>query len=273
MTIADWYFDFVSPFSYLQCERLQALAAIDTPSAGAASRRFSPQTARRAPRRFPPSACSRTVSSSGRRRRSAFRSSSRMSIRSIRCRCCGSRSPAIADSTPCTQIFRFVWRDGRLPDLPIEWAELAASARRSRRRCARSPDRTVKDELRRKPTRRSRGGCSACRRSPSAASSSGALDATDMASRLCAPGAATTTPNMRASPRCRRRAHGKRRASATRAAPTDGRDDACVRRARRSRLRRSRRRCRISRVCSPCSGASRLAANACRLELERRRQH
>jgi 2-hydroxychromene-2-carboxylate isomerase len=24
-----------------------------------------------------------------------------------------------------TRIFRFVWRDGRLPDLPIEWAELA----------------------------------------------------------------------------------------------------------------------------------------------------
>ena len=25
--IADWYFDFVSPFSYLQCERLQSHAA------------------------------------------------------------------------------------------------------------------------------------------------------------------------------------------------------------------------------------------------------
>jgi 2-hydroxychromene-2-carboxylate isomerase len=24
-----------------------------------------------------------------------------------------------------TEIFRFVWRDGRLPDLPIEWVELA----------------------------------------------------------------------------------------------------------------------------------------------------
>jgi 2-hydroxychromene-2-carboxylate isomerase len=27
------------------------------------------------------------------------------------------------------RIFRFVWRDGRLPDLPIEWAELAADLR------------------------------------------------------------------------------------------------------------------------------------------------
>ncbi len=26
MAIADWYFDFVSPFSYIQCERLPALA-------------------------------------------------------------------------------------------------------------------------------------------------------------------------------------------------------------------------------------------------------
>jgi 2-hydroxychromene-2-carboxylate isomerase len=32
---------------------------------------------------------------------------------------CDSRLDAI------TRIFRFVWRDGRLPDLPIEWAELA----------------------------------------------------------------------------------------------------------------------------------------------------
>ena len=46
------------------------------------------------------------------------------------------------------KIFRFVWRDGRLPDLPIEWAELEselgvpdAAARIA------SPD--VKDELRR----------------------------------------------------------------------------------------------------------------------------
>ena len=27
--IADWYFDFVSPFSYLQCERLQSHAAAE----------------------------------------------------------------------------------------------------------------------------------------------------------------------------------------------------------------------------------------------------
>jgi 2-hydroxychromene-2-carboxylate isomerase len=45
-------------------------------------------------------------------------------------------------------IFRFVWRDGRLPDLPIEWAELAADLRLpdADRRIA-DPD--VKDALRR----------------------------------------------------------------------------------------------------------------------------
>lgn len=32
---------------------------------------------------------------------------------------CDSRYDAVQ------RIFRFVWRDGRLPDLPIEWAELA----------------------------------------------------------------------------------------------------------------------------------------------------
>ena len=96
--IADWYFDFVSPFSYLQCERLQSHAAFDTAAPGRVrgdSRRERPEgtggNRRQATR-------SRIASSSGRRRRSAFRSSSRTRIRSIRCRCCGSRSHATAGS-------------------------------------------------------------------------------------------------------------------------------------------------------------------------------
>jgi 2-hydroxychromene-2-carboxylate isomerase len=46
------------------------------------------------------------------------------------------------------RIFRFVWRDGRLPDLPIEWAELVADLRlpAAQQRIA-DPD--VKDALRR----------------------------------------------------------------------------------------------------------------------------
>jgi 2-hydroxychromene-2-carboxylate isomerase len=47
-----------------------------------------------------------------------------------------------------TAIFRFVWRDGRLPDLPIEWAELAQRVGMYDA-SARIADPAVKDELRR----------------------------------------------------------------------------------------------------------------------------
>ena len=46
------------------------------------------------------------------------------------------------------RIFRFVWRDGRLPDLPIEWAELAGSLG-VHDADARIATAEVKDELRR----------------------------------------------------------------------------------------------------------------------------
>ena len=54
------------------------------------------------------------------------------------------------DSTPDAvhRIFRFVWRDGRLPDLPIEWAELAESLGVPDAE-ARIATAEVKDELRR----------------------------------------------------------------------------------------------------------------------------
>jgi 2-hydroxychromene-2-carboxylate isomerase len=47
-----------------------------------------------------------------------------------------------------TRIFRFVWRDGRLPDLPIEWAELVDSLGVPDA-AARIGDPDVKDALRR----------------------------------------------------------------------------------------------------------------------------
>ena len=46
------------------------------------------------------------------------------------------------------RIFRFVWRDGRLPDLPIEWAELAGALGVPDAE-ARIATAEVKDELRR----------------------------------------------------------------------------------------------------------------------------
>jgi 2-hydroxychromene-2-carboxylate isomerase len=122
--IADWYFDFVSPFSYLQCERLQSYAAtmrphpvvfaaiLDAngqkgPAEIAAKRVFSYRfVVWRAkslgiPLKFPHA--------------HPFNPIALLRL-AIACDC---RLDAI------TEIFRFVWRDGRLPDLPIEWAELA----------------------------------------------------------------------------------------------------------------------------------------------------
>ena len=121
--IVDWYFDFVSPFSYLQCERLQAhadrlrphpvlfAAILDAngqkgPAEIAAKRAFTYRyvvwqaKALGIPLRFPHA--------------HPFNPLPLLRLATV----CDSRFDAI------TRIFRFVWRDGRLPDLPIEWAEL-----------------------------------------------------------------------------------------------------------------------------------------------------
>jgi 2-hydroxychromene-2-carboxylate isomerase len=125
MPSADWYFDFVSPFSYLQCEQLPALErslrvryrpvlfagllkANNTlgPAEIPAKRRFTYRfvvwRARQLgiPLKFPAA--------------HPFKSLPLLRL-------------AIAvDCQPeaVRKIFRFVWRDGRLGDLPIEWAEL-----------------------------------------------------------------------------------------------------------------------------------------------------
>jgi 2-hydroxychromene-2-carboxylate isomerase len=126
VTIADWYFDFVSPFSYLQCERLPAfapsfqvrckpvvfgaiLAAHDNkgPAEVPGKRDFTYRhaywRAQQAgiPLKFP--------------HVHPFNSLPLLRLAIV----CDSSFAAVQ------QIFRFVWRDGRLPDLPIEWAELA----------------------------------------------------------------------------------------------------------------------------------------------------
>jgi 2-hydroxychromene-2-carboxylate isomerase len=143
----EWYFDFVSPFSYLQCERLQPHAAAvhprpvlfaaildaigqrgpaEIPAKRAFTYRFVVWQARALgiPLRFPHA--------------HPFNPLPLLRL----AHACDCRMDAI------TRIFRFIWRDGRLPDLPIEWSELVndlgvpdASARIA--------DSAVKDALRR----------------------------------------------------------------------------------------------------------------------------
>lgn len=125
MPTADWYFDFVSPFAYLQSERLASLAPrlavryrpvlfaallnahgqkgpAEIPAKRAFTYRFVVWQARRLhiPLKFPHEHPFNPL---------------RLLRLAIACDC---RADAVQ------RIFRFVWRDGRLPDLPIEWAEL-----------------------------------------------------------------------------------------------------------------------------------------------------
>jgi len=125
MTTADWYFDFVSPFAYLASEQLPRLAGKIAvryrpilfagvlnafgqkgPAEIAAKRvftyRFVVWQAKRLgiPFRFPPE--------------HPFNPLALLRL-AIACDC---------RPEPIRDIFRFVWAHGRLPDLPIEWAEL-----------------------------------------------------------------------------------------------------------------------------------------------------
>ena len=147
--IADWYFDFVSPFAYLQSEQLAALAPritvrykpvlfaglldangqkgpAEIPAKRAFTYRFVLWQARklRVPLKFPPE--------------HPFNPLPLLRL-AIACDC----TPEAVH-----RIFRFVWADGRLPDLPIEWAELAAALGLPDA-YARIAAQEVKDELRR----------------------------------------------------------------------------------------------------------------------------
>ena len=149
MATVDWYFDFVSPFAYLQSERLHLLG---------------PKTRIR----YRPVLFAGLLAANGqkgpaeieRKRTFTYRfalwEARRLGIPfkmphehpfnplpllrlAIACDC---------EPDAVHAIFRFVWRDGRLPDLPIEWAELAADLRLpdADRRIA-EPE--VKEQLRR----------------------------------------------------------------------------------------------------------------------------
>jgi 2-hydroxychromene-2-carboxylate isomerase len=127
MPSADWYFDFVSPFSYLQCEQLPSLERMlrvrykpvlfagllkayehkgpaEIPTKRRFTYRFVVWQAKRLgiPLKFPAAHPFNPLPLL------------RLAI------------AADCDPDAVRRIFRFVWRDGRIGDLPIEWAELKA---------------------------------------------------------------------------------------------------------------------------------------------------
>ena len=147
--IVDWYFDFVSPFAYLQSERLASLPP-------------------RVSIRFRPVLFAGLLNANGQKGPAEITAKRNFTYRFVvwQARKLGIplkfphehpfnplpllRLAIACDCAPDAvhRIFRFVWKDGRLPDLPIEWAELThdlalpdADARIA------SPE--VKDELRR----------------------------------------------------------------------------------------------------------------------------
>jgi len=149
MPSADWYFDFLSPYSYLQSERLSTLAPrlsiryrpvlfgallshhghkgpAEIPAKRAFTYRQVLWLARKQgiPLKFPPE--------------HPFNPLPLLRL-AIACDC----APDAVQ-----RIFRFVWRDGRLPDLPIEWAELTHDLGLPDA-AARIADPAVKDQLRR----------------------------------------------------------------------------------------------------------------------------
>ncbi len=147
--IADWYFDFISPFAYLQSEQLAALGPrveiryrpvlfagllgangqkgpAEIPAKRAFTYRFVVWQAKRQGivLKFPPE--------------HPFNPLPLLRL-ALACDC---RPEAVH------AIFRFVWRDGRLPDLPIEWAELTGNLGLADAQ-ARIATPAIKDELRR----------------------------------------------------------------------------------------------------------------------------
>ncbi len=125
MPTADWYFDFVSPFAYLQSEQLAQLG----PKANV---------------RFRPVLLAGILDAGGQKGPAEIPAKRVFTYRFVVWQAKNQgimlkfppehpfnplpllRLALAADCAPeaIHRIFRFVWRDGRLPDLPIEWAEL-----------------------------------------------------------------------------------------------------------------------------------------------------
>ena len=145
----DWYFDFVSPFAYLQSERLATLApklrvryrpVLFAALLAAHGQKGPAEIARKRVFTY------RYAVWLARRQGVALKMPHEHPFNPLPLL----RLAIACDCAPDAvhRIFRFVWRDGRLPDLPIEWDELARDLRLpdAQRRIGEAD---VKDALRR----------------------------------------------------------------------------------------------------------------------------
>ena len=130
MPSAEWYFDFVSPFAYLQCEQLPLLD-------------------KRLRIHYRPVLFAGLLKAHGHKGPAEIPAKRRFTYRFLvwQARKLGVpfKFPAVhpfnplpllrlaiavdCDPDAVRRIFRFVWRDGRIGDLPIEWAELMSELR------------------------------------------------------------------------------------------------------------------------------------------------
>lgn len=130
MATADWYFDFVSPFAYLQSEQLALLGpkvrlryrpVLFAGLLGAHGQKGPAEIERKRVFTY------RFAVWQAKRLGIAFKMPPEHPFDPLPLL----RLAIACDSSPeaIHRIFRFVWRDGRLPDLPIEWAELVHDLR------------------------------------------------------------------------------------------------------------------------------------------------
>ena len=149
MPRADWYFDFVSPFAYLQGEQLAALGPrVDIRYRPVLFAGLLNAHGQKGPAEIPAKRVFtyRFVVWQARKLGIAIKFPPEHPFNPLPLL----RLALVCDGDPdaVRRIFRFVWRDGRLPDLPIEWAELTAELG-VRDAAARIATSEVKEALRR----------------------------------------------------------------------------------------------------------------------------
>ena len=128
MPAADWYFDFLSPFSYLQLAEFDRLP----PDLEVTYRPVlfaglsGPLEAQGGPRRFRPSGCRPIAGAIGTRRGTTSPFACRRRTPSTRCARSASPSPRALSLVLIRAIFDAIWAEGRDLSQDEEWQALTA---------------------------------------------------------------------------------------------------------------------------------------------------